>query len=111
MLYHDIPHENYDINSVSNLVIPYIYLNEWKSSGFWILCLLLDNINLIEELNIFGLDFGLNKYSKVYNKNEVIDNNIKTELHVICAIIRETSKNNKNIIIHDKGFNDFIYKM
>ena len=31
MLYHDIPHENYDINSVSNLVIPYIYLNEWNS--------------------------------------------------------------------------------
>ena len=36
MLYHDIPHENYD-NSVSNLVIPYIYLNEWSSGfGFYV---------------------------------------------------------------------------
>ena len=41
----------------------------WKTTRYQVLTLLIDKIDIIKELNIFGLDLCFNNYNFMYSKN------------------------------------------
>ena len=66
-IYNDIIHEYYP--KINNKEFYKYYNTDWtnKTTGFWVICFLFQKLDIIKQLNIFGLDFCFNKYNKIYN--------------------------------------------
>lgn len=103
--YNNIPHQDFPEELLSVNIKKLINDDIWKTSGFRVICLLLDKIDIMKQLNIFGIDFCFNKYNLIYNKTNTIppSHNIKKELYLFKELFKNY-KNNKKVVIHDKDF-------
>lgn len=109
-IYDKITHEYFPKNELSIDMKKIINKDCWKSSGFWMICLLLNKINIIKQLNIFGLDFLFHKYNKKYNsRNNTSCHNMNSELSLFKELFQKY-KDNKKLVIHDKEFLDYLNK-
>jgi hypothetical protein len=103
-IYHKIPHEYYPEDELSSYVKNVIIKDSWKTTGFWIVCFLLDKINLIKKLSIFGIDFCFNKYNNKYNgSNQTPGHDMNIELSSFRELFHKYNSS-KKIIIYDKIF-------
>jgi hypothetical protein len=102
--YNNILHQVFPEELLSVNIKKLINNDIWKTSGFRVICLLLDKIDIMKQLNIFGIDFCFNNYNLIYNKNNTTpSHNIKKELYLFKELFKNY-KNNKNVVIHDKYF-------
>lgn len=103
-IYKQIPHEYYPEGELSIHMRNIINAYCWKTTGFWVICLLFDKIDIIKQLSIFGIDFCFNKYSSKYttiNSNEGHD--MIKELHLFKELFQRY-KGNKKIIFYDFNY-------
>ena len=102
--YNNIPHQDFPEELLSVNILKLINDNIWKTSGFWVICLLLDKIDIMKQLNIFGIDFCFNDYNLIYNKNNITpSHNMKKELYLFKELLKNYKRNEK-VVIHDKDF-------
>ena len=102
--YNNILHQDFPEELLSVNIKKLINNDIWKTSGFRVICLLLDKIDIMKQLNIFGIDFCFNNYNLIYNKNNITpSHNIKKELYLFKELFKNY-KNNKKVVIHDKDF-------
>jgi len=107
-IYSNILHEYYPEKELNRDIKNLINKNKWKSSGFWIISLLFQKINLMKQLHIFGMDFCFNKYNKQYNPTLPIGrktpgHDMKKELYLFKKLFQNFIEN-KKIVIEDKEF-------
>ena len=112
-IYSNISHEYYEEykldDDIKNLMNK---LHKHKTTGFKVICLLFQNIHRMKQLNIFGLDFCYNKYYEQYNKsNQKYDltpgHKMDDELFLFKELYQKF-KENKNVIIHDEEFLNYL---
>ena len=96
-IYDKIPHEYYPEEELSiNMKKLIKKAPSWQSGGFWLICLLLDKINIMKQLNIFGLDFCFNKYNIKYNsKNITPGHDMNSELSLFKELFQKYQENKK----------------
>ena len=106
--YNNIIHEYYPNSIPKGIIKDYIRRGRHKSTGFWIIGLLFQKLDIIKQLNIFGLDFKFNKYNKTYNSsNSTWYHRFDKELKLFIKLYHKLY-NGQNIIIHDKKFLEYV---
>ena len=103
----DIPHEKF-IFTFNDFINSQVDLGRIKSTGFYAICLLFNNLDNINKLGIFGVDFLLNKYNKSYTNKYVGPHDMRNELMLFKKIYREYQSG--KIFIYDKIFKLFLEK-
>ena len=105
-----INHEHYPNEELSSEIQNFKKRGRRKTTGFHVITLLLDNIDIIQELNIFGIDFCFRRYNLKYNrKNITPTHNMSSELSLFKELFQKY-KDNKKLIIHDKEFLNYLNK-
>ena len=109
-IYNKIPHEYYPEEELSLDIKKIINSYCWKTTGFWIICLLFNKINIMKQLNIFGIDFCYNRYNIKYNsRNFPGCHKFDIELRLFKELFQKC-KEKKKIIFHDKNFFKYLNK-
>lgn len=101
--YHEIPHQLYPYNSLDEYFHTKCEYRNWKTSGFFTVCLLLNNLNIVHSLTIFGVDFCFNSYNSDYGVVNMGPHNMEREVKLFKEMFLKFKDTNK-IHIHDKKF-------
>lgn len=107
--YSVIPHELYPYDSLDEYFRTKCNNGRWKSSGFFLICLLLNNIDIVHSLTLFGVDFCFNSYSPDYGIISIGPHNMDKEVKLFMEMYDKFKGSNK-IHIHDKEFLKYLLK-
>lgn len=104
-----IPHELYTSIKIDDYFISICEKGRWKTSGFTVICLLLNYLNIIDSLTLFGLDFNFNSYDNNYSKSNKLGqcHSMGAERDLFKKMYLKFKDSNK-IHIHDKDFLKYI---
>tara|TARA_B110000305_G_C19346842_1_gene592183 strand:- start:155 stop:787 length:633 start_codon:yes stop_codon:yes gene_type:complete len=103
----EIHHELFLHNSIDEYFVNLLKSKPWKTSGFNVMCLLLNNLNNIHSLTLFGIDFNYYSYNKNYRDIGVVGHDMKHERELFKKMYFKFKDSNK-IHINDKGFLEYI---
>lgn len=105
-IFTDIPHELFPFEAMDPFLKDKCNKGGWKTSGFFILCLLFNHLNLMNSLTLFGVDFCFNEYLEKY---QIFYNphNFTMEREYFKEIYSKYKHLNK-IHIHDQKFFAFL---